>query len=78
VEKYRCKTLELLQGAMIIVVEWKKLGVGCVRRLARSILRRCQAIIEARGDHTVTAHSIAFDPTADSEELLLMPVALDQ
>ena len=50
VEKYQCETMEELQD--IVAEEWKKTPKKLLRTLARSMPERCQAVIDAQGDHT--------------------------
>ena len=50
VEKFQCETMEELQD--IAADEWKKTPKKLLRKLARSMPDRCQAVIEANGDHT--------------------------
>jgi hypothetical protein len=50
VEQFQCDTTEELQD--IVAEEWKKTPKKLLRTLARSMPERCQAVIEAQGDHT--------------------------
>jgi hypothetical protein len=50
VEKYQCHTMEELQD--IVAEEWKKTPTDYLAKLARSMPKRCQAVIDANGDHT--------------------------
>jgi transposase/uncharacterized coiled-coil protein SlyX len=50
VEQYQAETMEELQD--IVVEEWKKTKKTFLRKLARSMPKRCQAVFEAQGDHT--------------------------
>jgi transposase len=50
VEEYQCETMEELQD--IVADEWEKTDKDYVRTLARSMPERCQAVIDANGDHT--------------------------
>jgi transposase/uncharacterized coiled-coil protein SlyX len=50
VEKFQCDTMEELQD--IVAEEWKKTPKAFLRTLARSMPARCQAVIDAKGDHT--------------------------
>jgi transposase len=50
VEQYQCETMEELQD--IVAEEWKKTPKKYLRELARSMPERCQAVIDAKGDHT--------------------------
>lgn len=50
VEQYQCETMEELQD--IVAEEWKKTPKKLLRKLARSLPERCQAVIDAKGDHT--------------------------
>jgi transposase/uncharacterized coiled-coil protein SlyX len=50
VEKFQCETMEELQD--IVAEEWKETDKELLRTLARSMPERCQAVIDAHGDHT--------------------------
>ena len=50
VEKFQCDTMEELQD--IVAEEWKNTDKELLRKLARSMPERCQAVIDAKGDHT--------------------------
>ena len=50
VEKFQCETMEELQD--IVAEEWKETDPEYLRSLARSMPKRCQAVIDAKGDHT--------------------------
>jgi transposase len=50
VEQYQCETMEELQD--IVAEEWKKTSKQGLRKLARSMPHRIQAVIDAKGDHT--------------------------
>jgi uncharacterized coiled-coil protein SlyX len=50
VEQYQAETMEELQD--IVAEEWKKTKKAFLRKLARSMPARCQAVIDAKGDHT--------------------------
>jgi transposase len=50
VEEFQCETMEELQD--IVAEEWKKTPKKLLRKLARSMPVRCQAVIDAKGDHT--------------------------
>ena len=50
VEKFQCETMEELQD--IVAEQWKKTPKRLLRTLARSMPERCQAVIDAQGDHT--------------------------
>jgi transposase len=50
VEKFQCSTMETLQD--IVAQEWAKTPKEYLRKLARSMPERCQAVIKAHGDHT--------------------------
>jgi len=50
VEQFQCETMEELQD--IVAEEWKKTPKKLLRTLARSMPKRCQAVIDAKGDHT--------------------------
>jgi transposase len=50
VEKFQCDSMEELQD--IVAQEWKETDREYLRSLARSMPERCQAVIEAKGDHT--------------------------
>jgi transposase/uncharacterized coiled-coil protein SlyX len=50
VEKFQCDTMEELQD--IVAEEWKNTDKELLRTLARSMPQRCQAVIDAKGDHT--------------------------
>jgi uncharacterized coiled-coil protein SlyX len=50
VEVFQCETMEELQD--IVAEQWKETDQGYLRSLARSMPERCQAVIDAQGDHT--------------------------
>src|SRR3954469_10559809 len=50
VEEFQCETMEELQD--IVAEEWKKTDKELLRSLVRSMPERCQAVIDAKGDHT--------------------------
>jgi len=50
VEKFQCDTMEELQD--IVAEQWKETDKELLRKLARSMPERCQAVIDAHGDHT--------------------------
>jgi transposase/uncharacterized coiled-coil protein SlyX len=50
VEQFQCETMEELQD--IVAEEWKVTDKEYMRSLARSMPERCQAVIDAHGDHT--------------------------
>ena len=50
VEQFQCDTMEELQD--IVAEQWKKTPKKLLRTLARSMPERCQAVIDAKGDHT--------------------------
>lgn len=50
VEEFQCDTMEELQD--IVAEEWKNTDKELLRKLARSMPERCQAVIDAKGDHT--------------------------
>jgi len=50
VENFQCDSMEELQD--IVAEEWKETDKELLRKLARSMPERCQAVIDARGDHT--------------------------
>lgn len=50
VEKFQCDTMEELQD--VVAEQWKKTPKKLLRKLARSMPERCQAVIDAQGDHT--------------------------
>jgi len=50
VEEFQCDTMEELQD--IVAEEWKNTDRDLLRTLARSMPERCQAVIDAKGDHT--------------------------
>ncbi len=50
VEQYQCETMEELQD--IVADEWKDTSVDFIRELVQSMPERCQAVIDANGDHT--------------------------
>jgi transposase/uncharacterized coiled-coil protein SlyX len=50
VEEFQCETMEELQD--IVAEEWKNTDKDLLRSLARSMPERCQAVIDAKGDHT--------------------------
>ena len=50
VEQFQCEAMEELQD--IVAEEWKKTDKEYLRTLARSMPERCQAVIDAHGDHT--------------------------
>ena len=50
VEQFQCDSMEELQD--IVAEEWKNTDKDLLRTLARSMPERCQAVIDAEGDHT--------------------------
>ena len=50
VEEFQCDSMEELQD--VVAEEWKNTDKELLRTLARSMPERCQAVIEAKGDHT--------------------------
>jgi transposase len=50
VEEFQCDSMEELQD--IVAEEWKNTDKDLLRTLARSMPKRCQAVIDAKGDHT--------------------------
>jgi transposase len=50
VEKFQCDSMEELQD--VVAKEWNKTPKKLLRKLARSMPERCQAVIDAKGDHT--------------------------
>ena len=50
VEQHQCETLESLQD--VIAEEWEKLDRKLMKKLARSMRKRCRAVVAARGWHT--------------------------
>lgn len=50
VEQFQCETMEELQD--IVAEQWKETSTDLLRELARSMPQRCQAVIDANGDHT--------------------------
>jgi len=50
VEQFQCETMEVLQD--VVAEQWKKTPKKFLRSLARSMPERCQAVIDAKGDHT--------------------------
>ena len=50
VEQHECDTMEKLQDA--VAEEWDKVDKEHMRNLVRSMPERCQAVINAHGDHT--------------------------
>jgi uncharacterized coiled-coil protein SlyX len=50
VEEFQCDTMEELQD--IVAEQWKETDKELLRKLARSMPERCQAVIDAHGDHT--------------------------
>ncbi len=50
VEVRPASTVEELQDA--IAEEWERTSSAFLRKLARSMPKRCQAVIDAKGDHT--------------------------
>jgi len=50
VEKFQCDTMEELQD--IVAEQWEKTDKDYMRSLAHSMPKRCQAVIDAHGDHT--------------------------
>jgi hypothetical protein len=50
VEKYQCETMMELQDA--VAQEWAKVPVDYLDSLVRSMPKRCQAVIDAKGHHT--------------------------
>ena len=50
VEEFQCDTMEELQD--IVAEQWKETDKELLRSLAHSMPERCQAVIDAKGDHT--------------------------
>ena len=50
VETFQCDSMEELQD--IVAEQWKETDKAYLRSLARSMPKRCQAVIDAKGDHT--------------------------
>ena len=50
VEARPAATMEELQD--VIAEEWAATDINFLRKLARSMPKRCKAVIEANGDHT--------------------------
>ncbi len=50
VEKFQCPTMEELQD--VVAKEWENTDKAYMRSLVRSMPERCQAVIDAHGDHT--------------------------
>ena len=50
VEQFQCETMEELQDT--VAEEWKKTPKKLLRMLVHSMPERCQAVIDAQGDHT--------------------------
>ena len=50
VEQFQCETMLKLQD--IVAEQWKETDKQLLRTLARSMPERCQAVIDAHGDHT--------------------------
>lgn len=50
VEQYQCASMEELQDR--VAEEWKDTSVAFLRELVQSMPARCQAVIDAKGDHT--------------------------
>jgi transposase len=50
VEQFQCGSMEELQD--IVAEQWKETDKELLRKLARSMPERCQAVIDAHGDHT--------------------------
>ncbi len=50
VENKPASTIQQLQDA--IAEEWEATSVDLLRKLARSMPKRCKAVIDAKGDHT--------------------------
>jgi transposase len=50
VEQFQCDSMEELQD--IVAEQWKNTPKKLLRKLARSMPERCQAVIDAKGDHT--------------------------
>jgi transposase/uncharacterized coiled-coil protein SlyX len=50
VEQFQCDSMEELQD--IVAEQWKETDKELLRTLARSMPERCQAVIDAHGDHT--------------------------
>ena len=50
VEQHQCETMEQLQDA--IAAEWDKLDKELMRKLARSMRKRCKAVVKAGGWYT--------------------------
>ena len=50
VEQYQCDTMEELQD--VVAEEWEKTSKQLLQELAHSMPERCQAVLDAKGDHT--------------------------
>jgi transposase len=50
VEQFQCDSMEELQD--IVAEQWKETDRELLSKLARSMPQRCQAVIDAHGDHT--------------------------
>jgi uncharacterized coiled-coil protein SlyX len=50
VEQFQADTMEELQD--IVAEEWKKTKKSLLRKLAQSMPKRCQAVIDVKGNHT--------------------------
>jgi uncharacterized coiled-coil protein SlyX len=50
VEPFQCSSMEELQD--VVAEQWKKTPKKYLRELVRSMPKRCQAVIDAHGDHT--------------------------
>jgi len=50
VEQFQCDSMEELQD--IVAEQWKETDKELLSKLARSMPERCQAVIDAHGDHT--------------------------
>jgi transposase/uncharacterized coiled-coil protein SlyX len=50
VEEFQCDSMEELQDC--VAEQWKETDKDYLRSLARSMPERCQAVIDAKGDHT--------------------------
>ena len=50
VEQYQCTTVEELQD--VVADEWGKTDPQLLIKLVHSMPQRCQAVIDAEGDHT--------------------------
>ena len=50
VERHQCETVEELQD--VIAAEWDKVDKRLMLKLAHSMPKRCEAVIDAQGWHT--------------------------